>query len=236
MKAAAHDAPAIDYGRKQRPNYAAMASLALGLMLFVPLVTGALAIFLGRRGMRSAREEFGGRYHMARAGFILGLANLLLSVIVGGVYGVREYHASQRRQCAANLRQIGIAILMYSNSHRGQYPATFDELVTTGQLPKGSAVFNCPVCRGKNAATVSNVVTSSYVLGPPWKAKLAMRYYGTVTFVTAFEPLSNHDGRGMHILTNHGKVTWVDAPLAVKVVTELESGENPPNSLKGITW
>src|SRR5687768_499159 len=236
MNTAAHDAPAIDYGTKQRPNYAAMASLALGLMLFVPLVTGGLAIFFGRRGMRAARESFAGRYHMARAGFILGLVNVLLSITAACVYGVHEYHASKRRQCAANLRQIGNAILMYSNSHRGQYPPTFDELVTTGQLPKGSAVFNCPVCRGKKAATVSNVVTSSYVLGPPWKPKLPLRYYGNITFVVAFEPLSNHEGRGMHVLTNHGEVTWVDAPLAAKVMAELKSGENPPDSLKGIMW
>src|SRR5688572_25956194 len=189
MNTAAHDAPAIDYGTKQRPNYAAMASLALGLMLFVPLVTGALAIFFGRRGMRAARESFAGRYHTARAGFILGLVNVLLSITAAGVYGVHEYHASQRRQCAAHLRQIGIAILLYGNSHRGEYPPTFDELVTTGQLPKGSAAFNCPVCRGKAAATIGKVVTSSYVMGPPWTPKLPARFYGTVTLVTAYEPL-----------------------------------------------
>src|SRR5687768_2794622 len=118
------DMPVIEYGTERRPNVAAMASLAFGLMLFVPMITGVLAIVFGRRGMRAARERSIGRYHMARAGLGLGVANVLLSIVVGTAYAVHEYHAARQRRCAQNLRQIGFAILLYTNENRGQYPPT----------------------------------------------------------------------------------------------------------------
>jgi hypothetical protein len=232
------DAPVIDYGTKRRRNLAAAASLALGLMLFVPLLTGIAGIVLGRRGMRLAREHAIGGYRMARAGAVLGVLNVLLCIIAASVLSVREYRAAQRRQCANNFRQLGLAMLLYSNSNRGQYPPTFDELVTTGELPKGSPVFTCPVCRGdalKKPATVTTLVTSSYVMGPPPYPPPPLNY-GTITLVTAYEPPANHGGQGMHVLTNHGRVHWIGAPLSAKVVAELQSGENPPKSLKGVVW
>jgi len=49
--------------------------------------------------------------------------------------------------------------------------------------------------------------------------------------VVAFEPLSNHDGRGMNVLLGDGHVEWLDAALAARVLTEIRSNQNPPPSL-----
>jgi hypothetical protein len=235
------DMPVIEYGTKRRPNVAAMVSLAFGLMLFVPMITGVLAIVFGRRGMRAARERSIGRYHMARAGLGLGVANVLLSLVVGTAYGVHEYHAARQRRCAQNLKQIGLAILLYTNENRGQYPPTLDHLVSTGQLPKGSPVFSCPVCiddATKRPATTGATVSSSYLLSLPWKPSPGPWLHGGIPpgWVVASEPLSNHDGRGINVLIDDGHVEWLDAQLAAKVLTELRAGENPPKALRGRTW
>jgi len=225
------DTPVIDYGTKARKNLAAAASLVFGLMLFVPLA-GVAAIIFGRRGMRAARDRVVGGYRMARAGAVLGAVNVILTVIVATAYGVREYRASRQRLCANNLKQIGLAILYYTNENRGRYPPTFDHLVITNQLPPGSPVFACPNCAGgaKKPAWVGTVVTSNYILAPepmPWLK------WGMIPtdLVVAFEPLSNHDGRGMNVLLGDGHVEWLDAALAARVLTEIRSNQNPPPSL-----
>jgi hypothetical protein len=234
----APDTPVIDYGTERRPNLAAVASLTFGLMLFVPLLSGVLAILFGRLGMRAARERAMGRYSMARAGFALGILNLAMTAAVATAYGVHEYRAARMRRCAANLKEIGYAILLYSNSHRGTFPPTFDELVTTGELPTGSPVFRCPDCAGgssKKPATVGVVVTSDYVRAPPWDSMPEdSRMLGSypITLVNAYEPLGNHVGRGIHLLLVDGGVKWVDAATAAKIVAELQRGQNPPPSLK----
>src|SRR5688572_12785598 len=102
------DATVIDYGRPRPTNRAAVASLLFGLMLFVPLVTGVLAIALGRRGMRAAREAASGGYRIARAGLLLGVINVILTVVAGTAFGVHEHRKAQVRECASNLQELGM--------------------------------------------------------------------------------------------------------------------------------
>jgi prepilin-type processing-associated H-X9-DG protein len=53
-----------------------------------------------------------------------------------------------------------------------------------------------------------------------------------MALVLAYEPLTNHNGRGANFLFADGHVGWLDAPTATKVVAELAAGQNPPASLE----
>ena len=233
------DTPVIEYGTARRANYAAVASFVFGLMFFVPILAGVAAILLGLQGMRAAREKSISRYVIARRGLALGILNIALTLIIGGAFALHEYHVmAPIRRYNANLREISLAMLLYSNSHRGQYPPTFDELVTSGELPKGSPVFACPGCSGgfpAKAATVGSVVTSDYVMAPPWNPMPKdFRTLGNLPehLIYVFEPLTNHGGRGIHVPLSDGNVVWLDQPLASKVLADLQRGQNPPPSWK----
>jgi prepilin-type processing-associated H-X9-DG protein len=72
--------------------------------------------------------------HRSRRGLtyvdvLVGLAILLLLVPIGMVIMTsrngRSSGSSNRIKCASNLKQIGLAILLYSNENRGQYPRAF---------------------------------------------------------------------------------------------------------------
>lgn len=52
------------------------------------------------------------------------------------------------------------------------------------------------------------------------------------THVLLYEPLSNHNDTGANFLFADGHVEWLDQHLARKVIRDLQSGKNPPPSIK----
>ncbi len=53
---------------------------------------------------------------------VIGIIALLISILLPSLNRARE--TANRVKCASNLKQIGLAILLYSNENRGQYPRT----------------------------------------------------------------------------------------------------------------
>jgi prepilin-type N-terminal cleavage/methylation domain-containing protein/prepilin-type processing-associated H-X9-DG protein len=72
---------------------------------------------------------------------VIGIIALLISILLPSLNRARE--TANRVKCASNLRQIGQAILLYSNENQGAYPRT---LFSTG-FPL------VPALNGYNAAT-----------------------------------------------------------------------------------
>jgi prepilin-type N-terminal cleavage/methylation domain-containing protein/prepilin-type processing-associated H-X9-DG protein len=60
---------------------------------------------------------------------VIGIIALLISILLPSLNRARE--TANRVKCASNLRQIGQALLLYSNENKGQYPRTL--AASTGQ-------------------------------------------------------------------------------------------------------
>ena len=71
----------------RRSNGAAVASLVLGVLGFVPILTGLCAVVLGIVGLRKSRDPAAGGKGIASAGLTLGIISLLVWGFVGSVLG-----------------------------------------------------------------------------------------------------------------------------------------------------
>ena len=60
---------------------------------------------------------------------VIGIIALLISILLPSLNRARE--TANRVKCASNLKQIGLAILLYSNENRGAYPRTKASTPTT---------------------------------------------------------------------------------------------------------
>src|SRR3954464_5882689 len=59
---------------------------------------------------------------------VIGIIALLISILLPSLNRARE--TANRIKCASNLRQIGQALLLYSNDNKGAYPRTLLSSVT----------------------------------------------------------------------------------------------------------
>jgi prepilin-type processing-associated H-X9-DG protein len=135
---------------------------------------------------------------------------------------------SPRIKCASNLKQIGLALQIYSNENGKRFPPSFDPLIediVTADL------FICPQTSDQAAVgpTTQAVVQdfhkpgrNSYVFVAGGAADQS-----EPSLVLVYEPIGLH-GPGMNVLYGDGHVGWVPLPEASRVIAELQAGFNPP--------
>jgi prepilin-type N-terminal cleavage/methylation domain-containing protein/prepilin-type processing-associated H-X9-DG protein len=91
---------------------------------------------------------------------VIGIIALLISILLPALNRAREQ--GNRVKCASNLRQIGLAIQMYANDNKGNFPRTrFDPAGAQGSIVAG--LENASVA-DPFASGVANCVTSSFFL------------------------------------------------------------------------
>jgi prepilin-type processing-associated H-X9-DG protein len=157
---------------------------------------------------------------------VMALLALLLPTDCGSAPGLDKLV-----KCASNLQQIGKAVSLYAADHRGQYPDSFETLLTSEQM--SSAVFVCPGSSDTPAigptaqAQATQLSTGghcSYIyVGRGLTAKTV-----TPDTVVVYEPLANHStGRGINVLFGDGHVDYVVAQTAGKIIAAAATGRFP---------
>jgi prepilin-type N-terminal cleavage/methylation domain-containing protein/prepilin-type processing-associated H-X9-DG protein len=102
---------------------------------------------------------------------VIGIIALLISILLPSLNRARE--TANRVKCASNLRQIGQAILLYSNDSKGPYPRT---------LYSGGSVMNLATAPYVNVSGFSALIGSATGLTDPFSgaATAGSNWYNNV--------------------------------------------------------
>jgi prepilin-type processing-associated H-X9-DG protein len=171
---------------------------------------------------------------MAVAGLTLGCVGVLLScvsvsILLPSLNRARE--TANRVKCASNMKQIGSALLLYSNENQNQYPPDLETLLKTQDI--SSAVFVCPTGSdtpapgADNAAQAKNLSAGGH-LSYVYVGK-GMTNSEPPDKVVLYENPGAHGGDGMNVLFGDGHVEFLPKTAVQKMLTELQAGHNPPD-------
>jgi hypothetical protein len=214
--------------------------------LWLGLAMGTCAWFVVARRLdhRKLVGMHAGLTHQKLAPGIRGGAMFLvllgLGIFRAYVYSTQvDGHLVSRMmsQCSSNLRAVGDALLVYANGHAGRYPANLQDL-----------------CAGPSGLTADLLICPATMEEPSWSrvplpkatelvahGHLSYVYLGKglgldapPDAVLAYEPLSNHQRywRTASVLYASGHVEQLHEQEARKLISELESGHNPPRPEK----
>ena len=214
-------------------NTPATASLVCALLLFVPYATGIAAVVLGRKGLTRADETGGRGRSIARAGFVLGVINICLWVLLT-IAAVPATMQARRQamavKCASNIRQLGMAMTMYTAENKGFLPPNLD--VCIGRYMTGAAACTCPEAAHHAAPPASSGAFGnySYVYVPPPVARMS-QFRSPTTVVAAYEPLANHGGRGSNFVFWDGHVEWHGPARAQQLIAQIQATQAAPPAL-----
>jgi prepilin-type processing-associated H-X9-DG protein len=215
----------------QQSNGLALAGLICSIAgLFTCGLAGIAGLICSILGLKKSNEIGTGR-GMAIAGIVIGAFSLLFvpallaSIMLPSLARARE--KANEVKCAANLRQIGQAIVMYANDNKGYAPPDFSYLP---QYLAGTTVYTCP--SSSAPATTSGSVSTDYIYVVRPGQKLMTQKYAAQS-VLVYEPLSDHPGDGANFLFFDGHVQFLGKKEAAAMIKQLEQGNNPP-TLNGL--
>jgi predicted Zn finger-like uncharacterized protein/prepilin-type processing-associated H-X9-DG protein len=212
----------------------ATAALIFGILGFcLPIIGSLLGIIFGIVGISKTRESRAGGRGMAVAGLVLGIVTLLaapiwIAILLPAVSRVREQN--NRVKCAADMRTLAQAMLMYANANGDQYPDSLEGLLKTDPS-LSPAVFVCPSSDKtppdnsspqKFAADIASGQHTSYIyLGK------GLNVREPADTVLIYEPLEDHAREGMNVLFGDGHVQFLDRYQSQTILDERAAGTSP---------
>jgi prepilin-type processing-associated H-X9-DG protein len=152
-----HQSPSSANAVAAQSSGLAVASLILGilsLLCFGPFF-GIPAIILGLFALSKVKKGTGSGKGMAIAGISTGSVGIVLVIVqiailagmlLPALNAARE--KARRISCASNLKQIGLAVRMYSQENNEQYPdkngAEGLEMLRVGGYLENTKIYTCP--------------------------------------------------------------------------------------------
>lgn len=91
---------------------------------------------------------------------VIGIIALLISILLPSLNRARE--SANRIKCGSNLRQIGQAILLYSNENKGNYPRTLYKANTSPTW--GTGITGTDPFKGTNKPSNNDVSAALFLL------------------------------------------------------------------------
>jgi prepilin-type processing-associated H-X9-DG protein len=215
--------PMMNYnsGGMQQPKTSGMAiaSLVCGILFCVPFCS-LLALIFGIIGITQTKPGMARGRGMAIAGTVLGgvymvlvVPMLLISILLPSLNKARE--TANRAKCASNMHQIGLAILLYQNENRQEYPPDLTTLVKNEQL--AFPVFVCPSSNDTPATTLAELETGGHCSYKYLYPGPGSQNVGSTTAVL-YENSSDHMNDGTNILFGDGHVEWLNRAAARQFV------------------
>jgi prepilin-type processing-associated H-X9-DG protein len=153
---------------------------------------------------------------------MVGQQALLVSILLPSLNRARE--TANRVKCASNMRQIGQAMLLYSNENKGKYPPDLGTLLKTQDVIVD--VFVCPSGDTSIPAEIKNGTREQQAEWVNANSDFVYLGAGKNNQSPADEPLvyekpSDHDGDGMNMLYGDGHVEFQMMPMAVEELGKL---------------
>ena len=158
---------------------------------------------------------------------------LLLSIFALGLAFVtapafllhpRVRDPSPREKCASNLRQIGLATLMYANEHGGRFPDRLEDLLAEDINPD---VFVCPL--SNDTAIVAPTTQQAGLRLSAEPGHVSYIYVGKgltdkadAKVLVAYERIAHH-GDGLNMLFADGQVQFVPSAQAKVLIAQASS-------------
>jgi prepilin-type processing-associated H-X9-DG protein len=190
--------PVIDYSTASQGNPDAKRAMVWAVLGVLPIVPAVVAIRYARRAIAVAMADpRAGGLGAARGARIIAVVSILVwvgiltSLIPAAIKARRQ---AMRVQCAAQLRQISAAVMLYATANRGYAPPSFDTLIAGGLVSPG--MLTCPAAAGKPPASSGAYGAYNYVYVGAGLRISMFRRAGSIPLV--YEPTSNHPG-GTHV-------------------------------------
>jgi len=151
----------------------------------------------------------------------IGVAAVSVSVLLPSLSRAREQ--ANRIKCASNERQIGQAILLYTNDHNNKYPPDLGSLLVEDISP---IVFICPDTNTRAPANIAHMTQEQQA---QWVNEHSDYIYvgkdltsdkATGETVVLYEKPGNHGEDGMNMLFGDGHVEFDRMPDAQRAIEQ----------------
>jgi prepilin-type processing-associated H-X9-DG protein len=148
----------------------------------------------------------------------VGETALMASIMLPSLNRARE--TANRVKCASNLRQIGQAILLYSNDTKGSYPPDLGTLIKTEDVT--AEVFVCPDTNTHPPPNMSPDDAADWVNKNSDYIYIGagLRQGAGRDVVVCYEKDDNHGGDGINVLFGDGHVEFLKLDQAHKFIND----------------